>query len=443
VTARIAVFDSGIGGTGVLREVRERAPRADIVYLADRAYGPYGERTLDEVRERTALIANYLRSAGVELVVIACNSASAAALHHLRETVPDVAFVGMEPAVKPAAERTRAGTVAVMATGATFQGELFRSLVGRFSGDVEIFEQACPGLAKAIEEGAPVDVLLDDFMPLVADSGADVVVLGCTHYPLIADEIASRLAGSVILIDPAAAVATQVLAVAKDRGMDLKGSGSVEYWTTELEADGVRTGEWTAIDIDVAALSAVRVGRSSLTTLVGDITAMPVVAVINAANEHLVHGGGVALAIARAGGQTIEDQSREWVDANGPLTSGAAALTSGGAMPSSYVIHVAGPIYREGHENESLLGAAVMAALGIADEVDARSVAMPAISSGVYGYPADDACRIIVESVAGYLSTADSSLGSVRLVGFDTEMGDRFASAIDSLGAIERVRDNL
>ena len=116
--ARIAVFDSGIGGTGVLGEVRQRAPWADVVYLADHAFGAYGEQSLDAVRSRTTLIARYLRSAGVDLIVIACNTASAAALHHLREMLPDVVFVGMEPAVKPAAEQTRTGTVAVMATSA-------------------------------------------------------------------------------------------------------------------------------------------------------------------------------------------------------------------------------------------------------------------------------------------------------------------------------------
>ncbi len=443
LVSRIAIFDSGIGGTGVLHEVRERAPCADIVYLADHGFGPYGERTLEEVRERTALIARYLRSTGVELIVIACNSASAAALHHLRETVQDVVFVGMEPAVKPAAHKTRTGTVAVMATGATFQGELFKSLVGRFSDDVEIFEQACPGLAKAIEDGSSTDELLDEFMPLVKDSGADIVVLGCTHYPLIADEIASRLSDAVTLIDPAPAVASQVLAVAHDREIDLKGIGSIEYWTTAMGTDHTGDADWTPIDLDARALSAFRASDTSLTAMTGDITTMPVTAVVNAANAHLLHGGGVALAIARASGGAIDEESREWVTAHGPLEPGVAALTSAGAMPASYVIHVAGPIYRDGQENEALLGASVVAALAIADEIDAQSVAIPAISAGVYGYPADDACRIIVDSAADYLSAADSSIASVRLVGFDVAMAARFASAIDSLEAISRVRDTL
>jgi glutamate racemase len=431
--SQIAIFDSGIGGTGVLHEVRRRAPLADIVYLADHAFGAYGERSLEAVRKRTALIARYLHSAGVVLVVVACNTASAAALHHLREQIPDVVFVGMEPAVKPAAEQTRIGTVAVMATGATFQGELFRSLVGRFSGDVQIFEQACPGLAKAIEDGAPTDDLLDEFVPLVAASGADVVVLGCTHYPLIAEDIASRLPNSVVIIDPAPAVALQVLAVAREHEIDMRGRGAVEYWTTAVDLELIDDRPWIPIDIESSALAAVRVGGASLTTLTGDITSMPVTAVVNAANRHLAHGGGVALAIARAGGQVISDESSEWVAQHGLLEPGIAALTSAGAMPSSYVIHVAGPIYDEGQENEALLGAAVVAALETADDLDAVSVAIPAISAGIYGYPADEACRVIVESAADYLSTGDSSISSCRLIGFDSAMSVRFAFAIDSL----------
>lgn len=153
LTPRIAVLDSGIGGTGVLNAIRERAPWADIAYVADHAFGPYGERTLEEVRTRTELLARYLVTSGVEMIVIACNSASAAALHHLRTEMPAIEFVGMEPAVKPAAETTTAGVVGVMATGATFQGELFLDLVGRHGDDVEIVEQACPGLAAAVEAG--------------------------------------------------------------------------------------------------------------------------------------------------------------------------------------------------------------------------------------------------------------------------------------------------
>jgi len=181
LTPRIAVLDSGIGGTGVLEAIRERAPWADIAYVADHAFGPYGERSLEEVRARTELLAGYLASAGARIIVIACNSASAAALHHLRVVMPDIEFVGMEPAVKPATEMTKAGVVAVMATSATFQGELFLDLVGRHGDDVEIIEQACAGLAAVVEAGGDPGRLLDRYLPPIVEAGADVVVRGCTH----------------------------------------------------------------------------------------------------------------------------------------------------------------------------------------------------------------------------------------------------------------------
>ena len=349
--SRIAVFDSGIGGTGVLARIRERAPWADVVYLADHAFGPYGERTLEEVRNRTELIARFLRSAGAEMVVIACNSASAAALHHLREAIPDVVFVGMEPAVKPAAERTKTRKVAVLATDATFQGELFKSLVGRFGDDVEILERACPGLALSVERGEPVGDLLDEFLPDVVTFGADVVVLGCTHYPLIAHEIAARLSVGVDLIDPAPAVANRVVDLAHSNGIDLKAFGLVELWTTSLETDRWDHKEWETVDIPGNALASLSIVDTTLVALQGDITEMPVTAIVNAANENLNHGGGVALAISMAGGDSIDDESAAWIAEHGPLSPGVAALTSAGRMPSKYVIHVAGPIYQQGADN--------------------------------------------------------------------------------------------
>ncbi|MDK1018495.1 MAG: glutamate racemase [Actinomycetota bacterium] len=431
--AQIAVFDSGIGGTTILDRVRERAPWADLIYVADHVFGPYGERTLGEVRERTELLARYLASAGVAEIVIACNSASAAALNHLREALPEIVFVGMEPAVKPATELTTSGTIAVLATGATFQGELFRSLVGRHGGAVEVFEQACPGLAAAVEQGRPVGPLLDEYLAPVVSAGADVVVLGCTHYPLIRDEIEARLPEGTVVVDPSEAVARQVISVAHDRGLDLKGTASTTWWTTGLDPDRRDGRFWESIDIPILASAAIRVGSSTLSSSEGDITSMAVGAVVNAANSELVHGGGIALAIARAGGGTIDRESVAWIAAHGPLQHGVAALTSAGDMPSSYVIHVAGPIYREGQENEELLAAAVFGALDAATEIAVASVAMPAISAGIYGYPPDEATTVIAESAAEFLATEENPLRSVRLVGYDSAMTARFATALTSM----------
>ncbi|MCP3994418.1 MAG: glutamate racemase, partial [bacterium] len=149
----IGIFDSGVGGLSVLAEFRKLAPGHPAVYLADQGWAPYGERSLGEVRLRAVAITEYLISRGCGLIVVACNSASAAALHHLREVFPDVLFVGMEPAVKPAANQSETGIIGVLATDATFQGELYASVVDRHANGAEIVEQACPGLAAAIEDG--------------------------------------------------------------------------------------------------------------------------------------------------------------------------------------------------------------------------------------------------------------------------------------------------
>jgi glutamate racemase len=430
--ADIAIFDSGIGGTTVLDRVRERAPWADLIYVADHAFGPYGERSLDEVRCRTELLARYLESAGVSEIVIACNSASAAALLHLRQVLPGMTFVGMEPAVKPAGEVTRNGKVAVLATGATFQGELFQSLVGRHAEEIDVVEQACPGLASAVETGEPFDDLLDEFLAPVIASGSDVVVLGCTHYPLIRAEIVARLPPGIIVVDPSDAVAKQTIKVAHELGIDLRGVASTTWWTTDTHADRDDGRFWEAVDIPVSAVAAKRSGIATLSAVVGDITRMTVDVIVNAANTSLNHGGGVALAIALAGGQTIDDESAEWIATFGPLVPGVAALTSAGRMPSSYVVHVAGPIYAQGQENEALLTAAVLAALETAREIGEESVAVPAISAGIYRYPADAAAAVIAASADEYLEAEGGTLRSVRLVGFEPIMAERFAAAISS-----------
>jgi O-acetyl-ADP-ribose deacetylase (regulator of RNase III) len=366
------------------------------------------------------------------LIVIACNSASAAALHHLRDVLPEIPFVGMEPAVKPAAEQTTTGVVAVLATGATFQGELFRSLVGTHASDVEIIEQACPGLAAAIESGDDSSDLLDTYLAPIAASDADVVVLGCTHYPLIRAEIADRLGAHVALIDPAPAVAARVSDIAHQHAVVVQGAGSTRMWSTgaTVPSDGR---DWEPIDIPTDARSAMRAGETSLVAVRADLTSLGLDAIVNAANVELRHGGGIARAIALAGGQAIDEESAAWIDQYGPLEPGVAALTSAGHMPSSYVIHVAGPIHCEGQDNETLLAAAVFAALDMGTEIGVHSIGFPAVSAGIYGYPKDEATAVIAESAAEYLDATDTTIRSVWLVGFDDAMAGRFAVAIRGL----------
>ncbi|MDX1447639.1 MAG: aspartate/glutamate racemase family protein, partial [Acidimicrobiia bacterium] len=165
----IGVFDSGLGGLSVVREVVRLDPTAHILYLGDRAWAPYGERSLDELRIRCESITRHLLDHGADTVAIACNTASAAALTHLRRVHPDVLFVGMEPAVKPAAQLTRSGVVGVLATPATFQGELFASVVDRFADGIEVLPTPCPGWVRLIEEPSddPAATVAETLAPLL------------------------------------------------------------------------------------------------------------------------------------------------------------------------------------------------------------------------------------------------------------------------------------
>ncbi|HET90781.1 MAG TPA: glutamate racemase [Chloroflexi bacterium] len=220
----IGVFDSGVGGLSVWREIARQLPHEDTLYLADQAHVPYGSRQLAEVRELSAGITRFLLGCGAKIVVIACNTASAAALHHLRRIFPDVPFVGMEPAVKPAIEQTHNGVVGVIATQATFQGELFASLVERYAGDVRVLTQVCPGLVEAVEAGAldtpeTESLLRECLMPLV-EAGADQLVLGCTHYPFLRPAIEQVVGARLAVVDPAPAVARQTARVLAQRGLE-------------------------------------------------------------------------------------------------------------------------------------------------------------------------------------------------------------------------------
>lgn len=250
--APVGVFDSGVGGFSVLRAVRKLLPAEDVVYLADQEFGPYGDRTLDDVRVRGERISRFLIGEGAKSIVVACNSASAAALHHLRRLHPALPFIGMEPAVKPAALATETGVVGVLATEATFQGELFASVVDRHANGTEVIAQACPGLAAAIEAAADdVDLLLAEYTRPLVIGGADVIVLGCTHYALVADRIRALVGEDVEVIDPAPAVARQLRRVLARYDALAPGgrSGAVEFRTTgDPKRFGSQLSRWVGAD---------------------------------------------------------------------------------------------------------------------------------------------------------------------------------------------------
>jgi len=209
----IGVFDSGVGGLSVLRAMRQLMPEEPVIYFGDQGHVPYGPRPMQQVRDFSEGITRFLLNQGTKLIVVACNTASAAALHYLRDKFPHISFVGMEPAVKPAAEHTQSGLVGVLATPATFQGALYASVLERFANGVQVLQHTCPGLVGQIEkgdlEGDDTRAILEDALRPMLDRGIDTVVLGCTHYPFVIPLIEQIVGASVRVIDPAPAVAKQ------------------------------------------------------------------------------------------------------------------------------------------------------------------------------------------------------------------------------------------
>lgn len=232
----IGIFDSGIGGLGVLREMAPDFADEEVVYAADRANAPYGTRTLEEVRALTHRHARTLIDAGATTLVLACNTASAAALSSLREELPTTSFVGMEPAIKPAAAASRSGIVGVLATAATFQGTLFESLLDQYAAGVEVLTRAAPEWVEIVESGhldgaSVIEQVKAHTSPLVRN-GADTLVLGCTHFTFLVEAIRAVVGPEVTIIDPAHAVARQARLVHPRGG----GEGSLRALVSGDEA---------------------------------------------------------------------------------------------------------------------------------------------------------------------------------------------------------------
>lgn len=222
----IGVFDSGVGGLSVLRQLLRLLPQEDFVYLADTAWAPYGERSTEEIQQRSLAITRHLVDThAIKLLVVACNTATAQAVHAIREAYPALPIVGIEPAIKPAAALTLTGHIGIMATHATVQSQRFQRLVQEWSGDRQMHIQACNGLALAIEnalenqanpDGETVESLcrryvqaLGSFVQDDAINGIDTLVLGCTHYPFAADVLRPLVGPGVRLIEPGEPVARQ------------------------------------------------------------------------------------------------------------------------------------------------------------------------------------------------------------------------------------------
>lgn len=209
----IGVFDSGVGGLSVLREIRRDLPCEDLAYVADSAYAPYGERSNAFIEQRAASVAGFLLNQGAKAIVVACNTATGAAVDALRSCF-SVPVIGMEPAVKPAVSATKSGVVGVLATTQTLSSARFSRLLDQHGADVEVVLQACPRLVEQVERGElrsrTTRALVEACVRPLLDRGADTIVLGCTHFPFLADLIQEVAGPEVSLIDPAVAVAREL-----------------------------------------------------------------------------------------------------------------------------------------------------------------------------------------------------------------------------------------
>ncbi len=256
----IGVFDSGVGGLSVLHEIRRALPNENLLYVADSAHAPYGDKSQQFIEARSIAISEFLVSRNAKAIVVACNTATGAAITVLRKRF-SVPIIAMEPAVKPAAANTRSGVIGVLATSRTLASDNFVRLFARYGADVEILGQACPGLVEQVEagdlSGIKTRLLLERYVLPLLEQKADTLVLGCTHYPFLAPLIQEIAGSGVAVIDSAAAVARQLYRRLEVGHLlaDQAGVGTECFWTsgTQDKAKRLVSRLWQA-DVEVCVL---------------------------------------------------------------------------------------------------------------------------------------------------------------------------------------------
>lgn len=232
----IGVFDSGVGGLSVLRHIRAALPEERLIYVADSAHVPYGDKSASYIEARSITLARFLVEQGADAIVIACNTATAAAAATLRSRF-SLPIIAMEPAVKPAMTATRSGVVGVLATTGTLESARFAALLERYAGKVKIITQGCPGLVEQVERGdltgPETRALVQRYTAPLLAHGADTLILGCTHYPFLAPLIREVTGSKIALIDTGAAVARQLQQrLQAELPARASGTASVQFWTS-------------------------------------------------------------------------------------------------------------------------------------------------------------------------------------------------------------------
>ncbi len=239
--APVGVFDSGVGGLSVLGEINRLLPNESLLYVADCGHIPYGEKSPEFILRRCMIIAEFFRQQGAKALVLACNTATAAAAAQLRDHYPSWPIIGMEPAVKPAAAATRSGVVGVLATTGTLQSARFAALLDRFAANIRVVTQPCPGLVELIEAGdlasPALRALLSSYVePLLAE-GCDTIILGCTHYPFLKPLLRDMIAPSTSLIDTGQAVARQLQRRLAEEELLSSGRADETYFWTSADPE--------------------------------------------------------------------------------------------------------------------------------------------------------------------------------------------------------------
>lgn len=240
--APIGVFDSGVGGLSVLSHIRSLLPKEHLLYVADSAHAPYGNKPQDFIRERATTLADFLIAQGAKALVVACNTATAAAIENLRQQYK-LPIIGMEPALKPAVAATKSGVIGVLATVGTLKSAQFAALLENYGKAVKVVTQACHGLVECIERGElatdETRRLLGNYLEPLLAAQADTIVLGCTHYPLVRPLIEEIVGNEVTLIDTGAAVARQLQTRLAEQKLlaEAGASGKVTFWSNSQDED--------------------------------------------------------------------------------------------------------------------------------------------------------------------------------------------------------------
>ena len=234
--AAVGVFDSGLGGLSVMLEIRQLLPSEQLIYVADSAYVPYGEKDTATIIKRSMLIGEFLFGLGIKALVVACNTATAAAIASLRERWPEQIVVGMEPAIKPAVSQTSSGKIGVLATTGTLRSARFEDLLQRYGALVEVITQPCPGLVELIEAGELDTVqtiaMLHQYVDPLLAAGCDRLILGCTHYPFIKPVLQKMVPPQVAIIDTGSAVAKRVEQLLASEKLLASGTAAADVFYT-------------------------------------------------------------------------------------------------------------------------------------------------------------------------------------------------------------------